>query len=149
MAESKYEKYFVRKPAYETGPPTTKGRQTPTMTYMSSDLVPGANVYLEYGWIWGMPEPNPHIYEHSHDYDEVVLHIGSDPHNPEDLGAEIEFMVGGEPLVFDTNTALFVPKGLKHCPLTWRKVTRPHIEMSIVLGAGTLREAAPGMNKPR
>jgi hypothetical protein len=147
MAEPKYSKYMVRKPAYETGLANVTGRQIPTMTYMSSDLVPGANLYLEFGWIWDMPKPNPHITEHSHDHDEIVLHIGSDPNNPEDLGGEIEFVVGGEPLVFDTTTALFVPKGVRHGPLTWKKVTRPHIEMSIVLGAGTLREAAPGGNR--
>ncbi len=111
---------------------------------MSNDLVPGSNLYLEFGWIWEMPEPNPHIFEHTHDYDEVVLHIGSDPNNPEDLGGEIEFVVGGEPLIFDKTTALFVPRGVKHGPLTWRGVNRPHIEMAIILGAGTIEQAVPG-----
>ena len=69
---------------------------------MSNELVPGSNLYLEIGWVYEMPEPNPHIFEHSHDrHNEVVLHIGSDPTNPEDLGGEIEFVVGGEPLIFD------------------------------------------------
>jgi hypothetical protein len=68
------------------------------MTLMSNELVPGSNMYLEIGWVNEMPEPNPHIFEHSHDKsNEVVLHIGSNPSNPEDLGAEIEFVVGGEP----------------------------------------------------
>ena len=143
MAEINYEKYLVRKPVYEVGS-RIKKRQSPTMTYMCNDLVPGSNLYLEFGWIYDVPEPNPHIFEHTHDdYDEIVLHIGGDPENPEDLGAEIEFCVGGQPLVFDTTTALFVPKGVKHGPLTWNKVTRPHLEMAIVLGAGTMAQAAP------
>ena len=92
-----------------------------------------------------MPEPNPHILEHMHEkYSEVVLHIGSDPNNPEDLGGEIEFNVGGEPLVFDKTSALFVPAGVKHGPVIWKKVTRPHLQMAIVLGAGTADEADPG-----
>jgi len=144
MAESKYSKYLVRKPTYEAGVKNTKGRQIPTMTYMSNDLVPGCNTYLEFGWIWEMPEPNPHIFEHTHDYDEIVLHIGSDPDNPENLGGEVEFVVGGEPLIFDKTTALFVPKGVKHGPLTWKKFRRPHIELTKILGAGTLKQAAPG-----
>ncbi len=147
MAEKKYGKYLVKKPAREvnvTVPGEIKGREYPTMTYMSNDLVPGCNVYIELGWIWDMPDPNPHILEHTHDYDEVVLHIGSDLNNPEDLGAEIEFVVGGEPLIIDKTSALFVPKGVKHGPLTWKKVDRPHIQMVIVLGAGTLAESAPG-----
>ena len=137
MAETDYEKYLVRKPILEMGRGAKiTGRQLPTMTYMSNDLVPESNTYIEYGWIREMPEPNPHIREHAHDYPEIVLHIGSDPHNPEDLGGEIEFLVGGQPLVFDTSMALYVPAGVKHGPLTWKRVTRPHIQMSITLGMG-------------
>jgi hypothetical protein len=148
MAESKYEKYLVRKPIREVGaPPAPKvtGRQGPSMTYMSNDLVPGSNLYIEFSWIYDIPQPNPHIFEHVHEkYDEVVLHIGGDPNNPEDLGAEMEICVEGEPLIFDTTTALFVPRGIKHGPLVWRRVTKPHLEVAIVLGAGTLAQAAPG-----
>lgn len=148
MAKSRYEKYLVRKPRLEMGPPLPRRgrifRTVPGLTYMSNDLVPGSNTYIEMGWVWDMPEPNPHIFEHSNEnYDEIVLHIGNDPANPEDLGAEIEFCVEGEPLVFDTTTALFVPKGVKHGPLTWKRVSRPHLELTITLGAGTLAEAMP------
>ncbi len=147
MAEKKYGKYLIKKPVREvnvTVPGEVKGREYPTMTYMSNDLVPGSNMYIEFGWIWDMPEPNPHILEHSHDYDEIVLHIGSDPNNPEELGAEIEFVVGGEPLIIDKTSALFVPKGVKHGPLTWKRVDKPHLQMAMILGAGTLAESAPG-----
>jgi len=53
-------------------------------------------------------------------------------------------VVGGEPLIIDKTSALFVPKGVKHGPLTWKRVDRPHIQMTIILGAGTLAESAPG-----
>ena len=139
MPEMNYEKYLVRKPIYEAGRGIRK-RQSPTMTYMSNELVPGCNIYIELGWIYDMPEPNPHILEHSHDYEEIVLHIGGDPENPEDLGGEIEYYVGGQPLTFDITTALYVPKGMKHGPITWKKFTKPHIEMSIMLGPGSTKE---------
>ena len=139
-----YERFLVKKPAYEVTPGKVKGRQRPTMTYMSSDLVPENDVYLEFGWIWDMPDPNPHILEHSHDYDEIVLHIGSDRENTEELGAEIEFVVWCEPLKIDRTSALFVPRGVKHGPLTWKRVDKPHIQMAIVLGGGVLAKAAPG-----
>jgi hypothetical protein len=150
MAESKYKKNLVTKPRYEVTAGRVKGRQYPTMTLMSNELVPGSNLYLEIGWVYEMPEPNPHIFEHSHDkYNEVVLHLGSDPYNPEDLGGEIEFVVGGEPLIFDKTSALFVPAGVKHGPVTWKKVTRPHLQMAMVLGGGTMAEAAPGGHDKR
>ena len=149
MAKLNYEKYLVRKPRYEVAlheVGVLKGHQVPPMTYMSNALVPGCNNYVEISWVYQVPDPNPHIFEHSHNYDEIILHIGSDPDKPEELGGEMEISVGGQPLVFDTTTALFVPGGVKHGPLTWHKVTRPHLEMTIMLGAGDLTKATPGKN---
>jgi hypothetical protein len=135
-----YEQYVIRSPIREAGA-QIKNRQSPTMTYMSRHQINVANYYIEFGWIYGMPEPNPHIHKHAHKkFDEIVLHIGGDPKNPLDLGGEIEFYVGGQPLTFSTNTALFMPKGMEHGPLTWKKFSKPHIEMAIMLGAGTVME---------
>jgi hypothetical protein len=139
------EKYLVRKPIREVGLGSkTTGRQIPSQTYMSNALVPGSNTYVEFSWIYDMPNPNPHIMEHTHNFDEIVLHIGSDWGNPQDLGGEIEYFYDGQPLDFDTTTALFIPKGVKHGPLTWKKVTRPHLEMANIQGTGDFSQAAPG-----
>jgi hypothetical protein len=148
MTEINYEKNLVRKPVYELGG-WVKGRQAPIMTYMSNKLVPGCNIYIELGWIYDIPEPNPHILEHSHDYEEVVLNIGGDPNNPEDLGAEIEFRIDNQPLTFDTTAAAYVTKGIKHGPLTWKRLDRPHLLMPIIIGAGTLAQAAPAGYKEK
>jgi hypothetical protein len=134
-----YEKYLVRKPVYEQGPPV-KGRQHPTMTYMSRQLVPAANHYIEFGWIYAMPEPNPHIFEMTHGFDEVVFHIGGDPQNPLDLGAEIEFYLGDKLLTVNKTHGEWIPRGVKHGPETWKKVTKPHIEMALLLNCGDLKE---------
>jgi hypothetical protein len=146
MSGVNYSKNLVKVPMREVAAGlNVKGRTNPTLTYMSNELVQGSNIYIEMGWIWAMPEPNPHIFGHSHDdYNEVVFHIGADPQNPEYLGAEIEFVVGNQPLTIDKTSAIFVPKGVKHGPLTWKKVERPHLQMAIVLGAGNLDEANPG-----
>ena len=37
-------------------------------------------------------------------------------------------------------------RATKHGPLTWQKVTRPHIEMTIMLGCGDFALASPGRN---
>ena len=116
------------------------------MTLISSELVPGSNIYIELGWVWDMPDPNPHIYEHTHHEgcNEIVLHISSGPNNPEDFGAEIEFVVDGQPLVFNTTSGIFIPVGVKHGPVTWKKLIRPYLQMTMVLGAGTMAEADSG-----
>lgn len=149
MAQSKYQKLLVDKPKLEVAlNQVIKGRQHPPATYMSNDLVENSNTYIEMGWIWGMPDKNPYIPEHTHDYDEIVLHIGSDINNPDDLGAEIEFYVNGEKLIVNKTSALFVPKGLKHGPLVWKRVDRPHLEITIMLGAGKVEQAKPGGYDP-
>lgn len=144
-----YEKNIVRKPDYEVGVEAVgkhKGHQVPSMTYMSNSLVPGSNTYIEVSWIYDVPDPNPYVEEHQHNYDEIVMHIGSDPEHPEDLGAEVQMMVEGQPVKFNTTNAIFLPKGTKHGPLTWDKVTKPHIEMTIMLGCGDFKLAMPGRN---
>jgi hypothetical protein len=150
-AESKpginFEKYQVKKPAFEViAADKVANRQEPaSMTFMSRNLVPESNVYVEGGWVFGMPSPNPHIMEHVHrDFEELVLHFGTDYEHPEELGGEIEFSVGGQPLKVDKTSMVFVPKGISHGPLVWKKYSAPHLEMAIIPGAGSLAEADPG-----
>jgi hypothetical protein len=144
MSPSDSAKYVVAEPAYEIVPVIETLGRIPPMTLLSNNLVPGADMYVECGWIVAMPDPNPHIDEHVHDYDEIVLHIGTDPDDQEDLGAEIEFVVDGRPYLIDKSSSVFVPKGVKHGPLTWKSFRSPHLEMTIMIGAGTLGEADPG-----
>ncbi|MGD1118573.1 MAG: hypothetical protein ABR886_03730 [Dehalococcoidales bacterium] len=134
-----YEQYVVRSPTRESpGAISGKGRQSPTMTYISETQITGIKTYLEFGWIWTVTDT---IREMKHDnFEEIVLHIGNDPEHPEDLGANMTFGLGGGEKKFNTNYAMFIPKGMAHGPLIWHEVRRHHIEMAIMLGAGTLKE---------
>jgi hypothetical protein len=138
------DKYLVASPTYEIVPPVKVHGRGTVMTLMSSDLIPMAATYIETSWITAMPDVNPHIHEHSHDYDEIVMHIGTDPADQEDLGAEIDFVVDGQPLTITKTSSMYIPKGVPHGPLTWKRFTKPHMEMTIMLGAGTLANADPG-----
>ena len=139
MAGSKIDKYvLVTKPLYEVGRNVPiKGRQLPSMTYISDKLVPGSNVYVEFSWIWDVPNPNPLFMEHSHDYDQIGLHIGSDPKNPEDIGGEYDMVMGKEHFTTNRTNAIYLPKGTKHGPFIWKRVDRPVLEMTIILGTGS------------
>ena len=134
-----YEQYVIRSPMRESpGAISGQGRQSPTMTYMSETQIQGVKTYIEFGWIWMVTDT---IREMKHDnFDEIVMHIGNDPDNPEDLGADMTFGLGGKEMKFNTNYAMFIPKGVVHGPLIWHEVRRHHIEMAIMLGAGTLKE---------
>ena len=150
MPEENFSRYHVKTPLREVGAQMkVTGFTLPTRTYMSNRLVPGSNTYLEFSWVYEMPEPArvvPAV--HSHPYDQVTLLIGSDYREPESLGAEIESYLGGERLISDKTNALFIPRGVPHGQVTWKKFERPHILMSITLGTGDFEKANPaGYNK--
>jgi quercetin dioxygenase-like cupin family protein len=140
MAAINYEKYLVRKPNYEAFG-GVKNRQSPTMTMMSNKQVPGCNYYMEPGWIYGIPEPNPSLHEHVHEYDEIVMHWGGNYKTPQVLGGEIEFYVSGQPITFNTATFLYIPRGTPHGPVIWKKFEFPHMQMAMMLGTGSAGEA--------
>ncbi|MHB8104720.1 MAG: cupin domain-containing protein [Dehalococcoidales bacterium] len=140
MPKNDYEKYLVRKPLYEAFG-GTKNRQSPTMTMMSNKQVPGSNHYIEPGWIYGIPDPNPSLHEHVHEFDEIVMHMGGNYKTPQVLGGEVEFYVGGQPITFNTSTAFFIPKGTPHGPVIWKKFEFPHLQMAIMCGTGSAGEA--------
>ena len=69
---------------------------------------------------------------HRHEFDQYLVFLGGDPHNMLDLGGEIELTlsedgVHSEKHVFTTYTTVFIKTGLFHCPLVFKKVTKPII----------------------
>ena len=126
MAESKYNKYVVTVPL--------KGRTVPSLTLMSNELIPGCNINIMFNWIVKLPDRNPiSASGHSHDYDEIILNIGTDPQNPEYLGGEIEGFMGDEKQILDKTSALYIPKNVKHGVVGWNRFEKPHMQMAIKL----------------
>ena len=78
MAQQNYGQYQIKVPIREVGANMkVSGVTLPSRTYMSNKLVPGCNVYVEYSWIYQMPDPAlvvPSV--HSHPYEQVTLMIG-------------------------------------------------------------------------
>jgi hypothetical protein len=64
---------------------------------------------------------------HSHEFNMYLVFCGSDPDNMNDLGAEIELSFGEEEEkhIITAPTVVYIPKGLKHCPLNFRRVDKP------------------------
>jgi hypothetical protein len=67
---------------------------------------------------------------HSHDFDEIIGFLGSDPEHPENLNAEVRFFLGGEKLTFDKSCIIYVPRGVTHSPLLVPRLDRPIIHFS-------------------
>jgi hypothetical protein len=142
MAKSKYEKYVTRKPAVIHADYTEevpKGEKIPLrtpydtgpMVIFSKDFVPEANTIIEYGIVSGdmVIGDGSFVNKHKHDYEEIFMFLGTDPKDPRDLGAEVEFWIGEgkdmEKIVFTTSASIYVPPGTAHFPQIWRNVKRP------------------------
>jgi hypothetical protein len=139
MADSKYGKYIVselKMPAVEAewSPPLSaagKGKGGRVL-YLDNDVVEGA-FYTECVWVLPRPagvasrgpEKNVGTEPHTHDYDEVIALIGTNNDDPYDLGAEVELWLDDEKHIITKTSLVFVPAGLKHCPLTFLRVDRP------------------------
>jgi hypothetical protein len=149
MAKSKYEKYVVRKPAIikadytEEVPKTEKiPLRTPfdtgPMVIFSKSFVPEANSIVEYGIVSGDMTigDGSFVSKHKHDYPEIFMFLGTDPKDPRDLGAEVEFWIGEgkdlEKIVFTTSSSIYVPPGVAHFPQIWRNVRRPTFTVVIM-----------------
>ena len=82
--------------------------------------------YVDGAWFW--PQSKEVVVVdtgHSHDFGEVVTFFGSNPDDPTDLCGEIEFWLEDEPHTITKSCVIFVPKGVKHCPLILKRVDRP------------------------
>jgi len=96
--------------------------------FMDSNSVPGS-FYAEYILINKALEGSPP--EHSHDdADEILMFFGTDPERPHDLCGEIELWIAGEKYTLTESAMIFVPKGVKHCPLYAPRVDKPIVMVS-------------------
>jgi hypothetical protein len=149
MAESRYEKYIVRKPAIagKDGRPEfpdkidTKGLvDTGPLQWHSPTLEKEINAFIEHGIISGdltvgagtAIGPAGFVEKpHKHSHGEIFLFLGTNPDDPSDLGAEAEYTLGEgeeqEKVVINTSSSVYVPGGVAHFPLTWKNVKRPCI----------------------
>ena len=95
------------------------------------DMVEGAP-YIDFAWMWKGFEPVATHMEHKHDWGEIMGFVGSlgqkDPHN---LGAEIEFYVGGEKHLVTKSCLVWIPPGVSHCPLKFNKIDNPILWFTI------------------
>jgi hypothetical protein len=137
MRKSKYGKYLISEPRVENvayhPAKNVKGVTFPDEIYLDGEIIEGSPVVVDIGWRFQIPEPDPVEWTHTHDFDEVLCFIGTDPEHPHDLGGEIEFHIGDEKHTFDKTTTIFVPKGMPHCPFMHKRVDRPFLLVAFSL----------------
>jgi hypothetical protein len=148
VAEGKYDKYFVE---YQRTPLEIENylsgkdsRQTYRISHMDDSVIKGSFVYSVF-WVF------PHSYEqssgkpsdwwsgkppHMHKEPELLFHIGTNPDDPADLGAEVVFYIGPEleKHVITRSMVVYLPPNLIHGPWKPVKTWRPWLNIQINQG---------------
>jgi hypothetical protein len=126
MAELKYQKYILTdlKLPEEMQEKAPEYNERATRVLWLEDWVMKGAPSIITSWYWKATETEG-TPSHAHDFDEVLGFFGSDPQNPHDLGGEVEFWLEDEKYILKNSCLIFVPRGLRHCPLRVVKVDRP------------------------
>jgi len=129
MDKSKYDRYVVYVPKK-----SAPGAPFPSLTLMCKELVPESGIEVMYNWIIEKPEMDPKkSLSHAHDYDEIIMNIGTDPNNPEDLGCEVVGFLGDEKHTLNKTSAVYVPRNVEHGIVAFNKFERPYMQMALKL----------------
>lgn len=129
MAEKKNAKYIVTELKWPVSNPEFEeayAKWAKRLLFMSNNVVEGAfNVMCS--WYLGIP-PEP-LAAHSHDNGEIIAFFGSNPEDPYNLNGEIEFWLEDERFDLTRSCIIYVPGGMKHCPMVIKRVDKPILHM--------------------
>ncbi len=72
---------------------------------------------------------------HTHDFDEFMCFFGCDPAGGPAFEAEVELSLGaeGEKQIIKAPSIVCIPKGLIHCPIKFKKISKPVMYCQIYL----------------
>jgi quercetin dioxygenase-like cupin family protein len=81
---------------------------------------------MDFVWLWKGSSKDYVESEHVHNFDEFIGFLGTrGPQDPDSLGGEIELWLGGEKYMLTRSCLIYVPKGLKHCPIRFTRIGTP------------------------
>jgi quercetin dioxygenase-like cupin family protein len=112
-----------------------KDRIMEHIIWMDNQVIPGA-FYSEVVWF----RPNlsreqlakrPGLGMHSHPFDEVLAYLGTDPKDPHELGGEIEFWLEDKKFTLTKSFLVYIPAGMKHCPLKHISIEKPMLHFTM------------------
>ncbi len=132
MASTKYGKYVIKKPV-------ATGGFGPEFIYT------GEKEYNSNFTIMFLRITAPTLMEefaHSHDFDMYLYFMSFDPDNMGELGADIEIGLGEEQELhkITTPTSVYIPAGLVHCPLNFKRVDKPIFFVHCTLASKYVKE---------
>ena len=122
MADTKYGNHIVSEP--KPGDAHIDSDIIKFPFYVDEEVVPGAYYLMAPSFMatTGRGAPDK---EHSHDYDEYLIFLGTNQKDPKDLGGEVELWLGGEQHFITKSCAVFIPAGMKHAPIYFKRIDTP------------------------
>ena len=126
MARADLEKY-IRKGVVTSATPHPEV-SAPRLGLRSDNDFGGRDFSMSW---WAITEPFVMVTDnHAHDFDQFLVFAGGDLTNMPDLGGEVELTLSldGKELhkfVITEATMIYVPAGLYHCPLNFKKINDP------------------------
>ena len=141
MSESQYGKYIVselKMPESKKKIAAEYEKYATRVLWLDDKVVEGA-FHMNTAWYLKAAatlEDAPH----THDSDEIIGFFGNNPEDPYDLGGEIEIWMEDEKHILNKSSLIFVPAGLKHCPLILRRVDRPIFHFTTVPGGQYIKD---------
>jgi quercetin dioxygenase-like cupin family protein len=98
--------------------------------------------YMDFVWLWKGSAKGYTEQEHTHDFDEAIGFVGSKGEkNPRELGGEMEVWLGGEKYLITKSCLIFIPKGMKHCPIRFNRIDSPILFFSFGMATQYTRTA--------
>ena len=122
-------KYIIKNPlANNKYPP-----YTPKLSFESKKYFQQINISATYTYI---NQPINMETVHTHDFDQFLCIIGT----PEDVRAfdgEVEIYLGEESTknIIDKTSVVYIPKGLVHGPIIWKRVDKPIMLFNVALSS--------------
>ena len=141
MAESKTGKYIVsdlRIPDSKERIAADYAKYARRILWMDDAVVEGA-FHMNTAWYLKAAATLENV-PHTHDSDEIIGFFGNNPEDPYDLGGEIELWLEEEEHILTRTSLIFVPAGMKHCPLLLRRVDRPIFHFTTVPGGRYVKD---------
>jgi hypothetical protein len=138
MVKTKYGKYILRKNKEQESRPETSA-VTPVVLEGLKDW---GGIKHRMNWSF-ISQPALMVDKpHSHDFDEFLCFFSCDPTNSLDFGAEVELSLGheGEKQSINTPTIVCIPRGLIHCPLNFKKISKPILFCHIYIAPEYVRK---------
>ena len=132
MKEGKYSKYFLTEPALRNKP---KIEMSNPSAYVDSALHFSSQANFSMAWRY---IKEPMLFDripHTHQFDEYLCFLGGNLENIFDFDATIELSMGEEEEVclIEQATIVYIPAGLIHTPLTFKRINKPVLFHPIAL----------------